>query len=279
VVAVSFMPIFTLVDQEGRLFKPLAYSKNLAMAIAAILALTLDPAMRMLFARVEPFRFKPKWLSWISTQVAVGKYYAEEKHPISVFLHKIYEPPCRFVVKHSKWTIASAVLLVVGTIPAFMALGSEFMPPLNEGTLLYMPSTLPGLSQTEAQRILQVQDRLIRTVPEVDRVFGKAGRADTATDPAPFSMMETVIVLKPESQWREKSRWFSAWAPEFLKAVLRPFWRDRITHEEIVAELDRVVKLGQGGGPPVEGRRRPGGCPCAASIAGQARFESFRPDQ
>jgi len=243
VVAVSFMPIFTLMDQEGRLFKPLAYSKNLAMAIAALLALTLDPALRMLFARLEPFMFKPRWLAWTFTQFAVGKYYAEEKHPISVFLHRIYEPPCRFVVKHAKWTIAAAVLLVIATLPAFMNLGREFMPPLNEGTLLYMPSTLPGLSQTEAQRILQVQDRLIRTVPEVDKVFGKAGRADTATDPAPFSMMETLIELKPEAQWREKPRWFSAWAPDFLKAILRPVWRDRITQEEIVAELDRVVRL------------------------------------
>ena len=243
VVAVSFLPIFTLMDQEGRLFKPLAFSKNFAMGIAALLALTLDPAMRMLFARVEPYSFKPKWLAWLSTQVVVGKYYAEEKHPISVFLHRIYEPPCRFVVKHAKATILVAVLLVLGTIPAFMSLGSEFMPPLNEGTILYMPSTLPGLSQTEAQRILQVQDRLIRTVPEVERVFGKAGRADTATDPAPFSMMETVIVLKSEDQWREKPRWFSSWAPGFLKSILRPIWRDRISQEEIVAELDRVVKL------------------------------------
>ncbi|HLP31626.1 MAG TPA: CusA/CzcA family heavy metal efflux RND transporter, partial [Geothrix sp.] len=243
VVAVSFMPIFTLLDQEGRMFKPLAYSKNLAMAIAAVLALTLDPAMRMLFARVEPFSFKPRWLAWTATQFAVGKYYAEEKHPISVFLHRIYERPCRFVVRHAKATIGVAVLLVLATIPAFVSLGSEFMPPLNEGTLLYMPSTLPGLSQTEAQRILQVQDRLIRTVPEVARVFGKAGRADTATDPAPFSMMETVIILKPEEQWREKPRWFSAWAPDFLKAILRPVWRDRITQEDIVADLDRVVRL------------------------------------
>ncbi|MBL0210787.1 MAG: efflux RND transporter permease subunit [Holophagaceae bacterium] len=243
VVAVSFLPIFTLMDQEGRLFKPLAFSKNFAMGIAALLALTLDPAMRMLFARVEPFTFKPKWLAWTFTQVAVGKYYSEEKHPISVFLHRIYEPPCRFVIRHAKATIAVAFLLVLATIPAFMGLGSEFMPPLNEGTLLYMPSTLPGISQTEAQRILQVQDRLIRTVPEVGSVFGKAGRADTATDPAPFSMMETVIVLKPEEQWREKPRWFSSWAPDWGKSMLRPFWRDRITQEEIVAELDRVVKL------------------------------------
>jgi len=243
VVAVSFLPIFTLMDQEGRLFKPLAFSKNFAMAIAALLALTLDPAMRMLFARVEPFSFKPRWLAWTATQVVVGKYYAEEKHPISVFLHWLYERPCRFVVKHAKATLAVALLLVAATIPAFLSLGSEFMPPLNEGTLLYMPSTLPGLSQTEAQRILQVQDRLIRTVPEVDRVFGKAGRADTSTDPAPFSMMETVITLKPEDQWREKPRWYSSWAPDFLKAALRPVWRDRVTQEEIVADLDRVVRL------------------------------------
>jgi Cu(I)/Ag(I) efflux system membrane protein CusA/SilA len=243
VVAVSFMPVFTLVDQEGRLFKPLAYSKNLAMAIAAILALTLDPALRMLFARVDPFLFKPKWLAWAATQALVGKYHAEEKHPISVFLHRIYEPPCRFVLRHPKATLVAAALMVLGTVPVFLKLGSEFMPPLNEGTLLYMPSTLPGLSQTEAQRILQIQDRLIRTVPEVYRVFGKAGRADTATDPAPFSMMETVIVLKPEGQWRAKDRWFSAWAPGWLKSALRPFWRDRITQEEIVADLDRVVRL------------------------------------
>ena len=129
------------------------------------------------------------------------------------------------------------------TVPAYFRLGNEFMPPLNEGSILYMPSTLPGLSQTEAQRILQVQDRLIGTVPEVASVFGKAGRADTATDPAPFSMMETVIVLKPEDQWRERPRWYSSWAPDWMKSILRSFWRDRITHEDIVADLDRVVKL------------------------------------
>ena len=243
VVAVAFMPVFTLVDQEGRLFKPLAYSKNLAMAIAALLAITLDPALRMMFARMDPFTFKPKWLAKLGTHALVGTYYPEEKHPISVFLHRIYEPPCRFVLKHAKATIAVAFLLVLATIPVFMKLGSEFMPPLNEGTLLYMPSTLPGLSQTEAQRLLQVQDRLIRTVPEVARVYGKAGRADTATDPAPFSMMETVIMLKPEDQWREKPRWFSSWAPEWVKGLLRPFWRDRITQEDIVRDLDHAVRL------------------------------------
>ncbi|HEX9081851.1 MAG TPA: CusA/CzcA family heavy metal efflux RND transporter, partial [Holophagaceae bacterium] len=243
VVAVSFMPIFTLVDQEGRLFKPLAYSKNLAMAIAALLALTLDPAMRMMFARIEPFTFRPKWLAKLATHAAVGTYYPEEKHPISVFLHRIYEPPCRFVLRHAKATIAVAILMVAATIPIFLHLGSEFMPPLNEGTILYMPSTLPGISETEAQRILQIQDRLIRTVPEVARVFGKAGRSDTALDPAPFSMMETVIELKPESEWRERPRWYSSWAPEWLKRTLRPFWRDRITEQDIVNDLDRAVRI------------------------------------
>jgi Cu(I)/Ag(I) efflux system membrane protein CusA/SilA len=243
VVAVSFLPVFTLMDQEGRLFKPLAYSKNLAMAIAAVLAITLDPAMRMLFARIDPFSFRPAWLARVASGMLVGTYHPEEKHPISRFLHRIYEPPCRFVLRHAKATIAVAALLVLGTIPVYRALGSEFMPPLNEGTLLYMPSTLPGLGETEAQRILQVQDKLIRTVPEVARVFGKAGRADTATDPAPFSMMETVIVLKPEAQWREHPRWYSAWAPEWVKALLRPFWRDRITQEDIVHDLDQAVRL------------------------------------
>ena len=243
VIAIAFMPVFTLVDQEGRLFRPLAYSKNLAMAIAAILAITVDPAMRMLFARMDPFTFKPRFVAQLATHVLVGKYYPEEQHPISALLHRIYEPPCRFVLRHAKATIAVAVLLVAVTVPVFLKLGSEFMPRLGEGTLLYMPSTLPGISETEAQRILQVQDRLIRTVPEVERVFGKAGRADTATDPAPFSMMETVIQLRPEDQWREKPRWFSSWAPHWLKGLLRPFWRDRLTEEEIVDDLDRAVRL------------------------------------
>jgi Cu(I)/Ag(I) efflux system membrane protein CusA/SilA len=243
VIAIAFMPVFTLVDQEGRLFRPLAYSKNLAMAIAALLAITVDPAMRMLFARMDPFTFKPRWLAWTATQALVGTYHPEEKHPVSRFLHRLYERPCRFVLRHAKATLAAALLLVLATVPVYLKLGSEFMPRLSEGTLLYMPSTLPGLGETEAQHLLQVQDRLIRTVPEVDRVFGKAGRADTATDPAPFSMMETVIQLKPEDQWRQRPRWYSSWAPAWAKAVLRPFWRDRITEEDIVADLDRTVRL------------------------------------
>jgi len=244
VIAVAFMPIFTLVDQEGRLFKPLAYSKNLAMAIAAVLAVTLDPAMRMMFARIEPYKFKPKFLAWTATKLAVGKYYSEEKHPISRLLHRLYEKPCRFVLKHPIATILVSILIVISTIPVYLKLGSEFMPPLREGSLLYMPSAVqPGMSVTEAQKALQVQDKLLMTFPEIERVFGKAGRAETSTDPAPFTMMETTILLKPESQWREKPRWYSSWAPGWLKSILRTAWRDRITEEELVAELDETLQL------------------------------------
>src|SRR5204862_2841200 len=157
-------------------------------------------------------------------------------------LHHIYEPPCRFVLRHAKATVAVAMLLVVATVPLYLKLGSEFMPPLNEGTILYMPTTLPGMSVGEAQALLQMQDRILRGFPEVESVFGKAGRAETSTDPAPFSMMETTILLKPESQWRGNPRWYSNWAPSFLKTMLRPFWRDRITQDEIVDEMDRAMR-------------------------------------
>jgi Cu(I)/Ag(I) efflux system membrane protein CusA/SilA len=244
VIAVAFMPVFTLVDQEGRLFRPLAYSKNLAMAIAALLAITLNPATRMLFARIEPFHFKPKPLAWLATQALVGKYYSEERHPISRLLHRIYEPPCRFVLRHAKATVLVSLLVVAATIPAYLGLGSEFMPPLREGSLLYMPSAVePGMSVAEAQKALQVQDKILMTFPEVERVFGKAGRAATSTDPAPFSMMETTVLLKPESQWREKPRWYSSRAPEWLKSALRTMWRDRITEDELISEMDAALQL------------------------------------
>jgi len=244
VIAVAFMPVFTLVDQEGRLFKPLAYSKNLAMAIAALLAITLDPAMRMLFARIEPFRFRPRPLAWLASQIVAGKYFSEERHPISHLLHRIYEGPCRFVVRHAKTTVIASVAVVALTLPIYFKLGSEFMPPLREGSLLYMPSAVqPGMSVAEAQKALQVQDKILMGFSEIDRVFGKAGRAGTSTDPAPFTMMETTILLKPELQWREKPRWYSGWAPEWLKRVLRTAWRDRITESELIAELDAALRL------------------------------------
>ncbi|MDP2943487.1 MAG: efflux RND transporter permease subunit, partial [Candidatus Omnitrophota bacterium] len=242
VIAVAFLPVFTLVDQEGRLFKPLAFSKNFAMAIAAVLAITLDPAMRMLFTRMDYKHFRPRWLSNIFNGITVGKYYPEERHPVSKLLFRIYEPACNFVLKYRKTTIIGAVVLMLSTIPVYLQLGSEFMPPLNEGTILYMPTTLPGISVTEAGKLLQTQDAIIKTVPEVERVFGKAGRAESSTDPAPFSMMETTIILKPESEWRKVHRWYS-WMPGFLQAPLRPIWRDRVTWEDIVSELDRKLKI------------------------------------
>ena len=220
VIAVAFLPIFTLVDQEGRLFKPLAFSKNLAMAIAAILAITLDPAMRMLFTRMDYKHFKPKWLSNIFNSITVGKYYPEEKHPVSKVLFRIYEPLCRFVLKHWKFTLISAGILMLVTVPVYFMLGSEFMPPLNEGTILYMPTTLPGISVTEAQKLLQTQDKILKSFPEVERVFGKAGRADTSTDPAPFSMMETTVVLKDKK-----------------------FWRKGITWEKLIDEMDQALQI------------------------------------
>jgi Cu(I)/Ag(I) efflux system membrane protein CusA/SilA len=244
VIAVAFLPIFTLVDQEGRLFKPLAFTKNFAMAIAAILAITLDPALRMLFARMDFFRFRPRPLAWIVNQVLVGKYYKEEKHPISRLLFKIYEPPARWVLRHPKLTIAIALALISTTIPMYRQLGSEFMPPLNEGTILYMPTTLPGISVGEAQRILQIQDRLLKGIPEVERVFGKAGRAETSTDPAPFSMMETTILLKPKSEWRHKHQWYSNWSPEWLSdLVFRRIWPDRISWDDLISEMDTTVRI------------------------------------
>jgi Cu(I)/Ag(I) efflux system membrane protein CusA/SilA len=244
VIAVAFLPVFTLVDQEGRLFRPLAYSKNLAMAIAAFLAVTLDPAMRMLFARAEPFRFRPRPLAWLATQLAVGTYYAEERHPVSRWLHRWYEPACRFCLRHPVAVVVASGLVVAATVPAYLQLGSEFMPPLREGSLLYMPSAVqPGMSVAEAQQALQVQDRILKSFPEVARVFGKAGRANTPTDPAPFTMMETTVLLRPESQWRVRPRWYSSWAPEWMQQLLRPFWRDRITETDLIAELDAALQL------------------------------------
>jgi Cu(I)/Ag(I) efflux system membrane protein CusA/SilA len=234
VIAVSFMPVFTLAGMEGRLFKPLAFTKNFSMAIAAVLAITLDPAIRLLFTHMDPYRFKPKYLCRIINALLVGKIHSEETHPISRPLMKVYHPVCEFVLRHRWAAVIVAVLIVLGTVPVFEKLGSEFMPPLFEGDLLYMPMTLPGISVTEAQKLLQVQDKVLKTFPEVELVFGKAGRAETATDPAPFSMMETVVLLKPESEWPVKARWYSSWAPEWLRKILGRFWRDRKTPDELI---------------------------------------------
>ncbi len=243
VIAVSFLPVFTLLDQEGRLFRPLAWAKTLAMAAAAILAVTLDPALRMLFTRMEPFKFKWPFASKVASALAVGTYYPEEKHPVSKVLFKIYEPSCRFVLKHRKATLVTALLLTLTAVPVYFKLGSEFMPPLWEKNLLYMPTTLPGISVTEAQKLLQKQDQILKSFPEVERVFGKSGRMESSTDPAPFSMMETVVLLKPEKQWTRKARWYSRWVPGNFRWPLAWIWPERISREELVRKMDEALRI------------------------------------
>ena len=242
VIAVAFMPVFTLVDQEGRLFKPLAFSKNLAMAIAAILAVTLDPAMRMMFTRMDYVSFRPRWLASIVNTVTVGKYYAEERHPISRLLFRVYEPACRWVLEHRFVTLAGTLALMLSTVPVYMSLGREFMPPLNEGAFLYMPTALPGMSVTEAQRVLQIQDRILKEFPEVQSVFGKAGRANSPTDPAPFNMVETTVELRPASEWRARQRWYSDWPAPF-RALFARFVPERITFDELRDEMNERLKF------------------------------------
>lgn len=243
VIAVAFMPIFTLVDQEGRLFKPLAWSKNLTMFLAAILAVTLDPAMRMLFTRMEPFRFKPQWLSRLVSKAAVGSYYKEENHPVSKVLFRYYEPACLWMLRHKKTALLGTFILMLATVPVYFKLGSEFMPPLWENDILYMPTTLPGISVTEAQSLLEKQDKILKSFPEVYRVFGKSGRIESSTDPAPFSMMETVIQLKPRSEWRKKERWYSRWVPVVFRWPLERIWPATIRPEELIEEMDRKLRI------------------------------------
>jgi len=182
IITVSFLPVFTLEAQEGRLFSPLAYTKTFAMAGAAILSVTLVPVLMMMFIR--------------------GRIIAEARNPVNRFLIAVYRPVIAGVMRWKKTTLLLAVLALAATwIPA-SRLGAEFMPRLNEGTILYMPSSLPAMSITKAAELLQVQDRILKSFPEVASVAGKAGRAATATDPAPIEMFETVVNLKPESEWR-----------------------------------------------------------------------------
>ena len=243
VIAVSFLPVLTLEAQEGRLFKPLAYTKNLAMIVAAVLAITLDPALRLFFTHVRNFEFRPRWLARAASAILIGKIRPEEDHPISRFLIRLYEPVCAWSLRW-KWTVIfGALAAVVATVPAYLRLGAEFMPPLDEGTLMFMPSTLPGISIAEAQRLMQVQDRIILSFPEVQHVVGKAGRAETSTDPAPLSMMETVVVLKPRDQWRRIPTWYSGWAPDWARRILRHLTPDHISTETLVNEMNEALRL------------------------------------
>jgi Cu(I)/Ag(I) efflux system membrane protein CusA/SilA len=182
IITVSFLPVFALEGQEGRLFSPLAYTKTFSMAGAALLSVTLVPVLMMLFIR--------------------GKIMPEAKNPVNRFLIWVYRPIIAGIMRWKKTTIVAAVVALVASIYPASQLGSEFMPTLNEGSLLYMPASLPGMSITKAAELLQTQNKIIKSFPEVTSVYGKAGRANTATDPAPTEMFETVINLKPESEWR-----------------------------------------------------------------------------
>jgi Cu(I)/Ag(I) efflux system membrane protein CusA/SilA len=183
IIVVSFLPVFMLTGQEGKLFHPLAYTKTFILIVDAILVLTLAPVLISFFMK--------------------GKFKDDNKNPINRGLERIYEPLIRWCMKWKKTTLGINILALLISIPMIMNLGREFMPPLDEGSLLFMPVTLPDISNSEAKRLLQVQDKIIKGIPEVDHVLGKAGRANTATDNSPISMIETIILLKPQSEWRE----------------------------------------------------------------------------
>ena len=183
IIVVSFLPVFMLTGQEGKLFHPLAYTKTFILIVDAILVLTLAPVLFSFFMK--------------------GKFKDDNKNPINRGLERIYEPLIRWCMKWKKTTLGINILALLISIPMIMNLGREFMPPLDEGSLLFMPVTLPDISNSEAKRLLQVQDKIIKGIPEVDHVLGKAGRANTATDNSPISMIETIILLKPQSEWRE----------------------------------------------------------------------------
>src|SRR5436309_789800 len=227
IITAAFLPIFALNGQAGRLFKPLAYTKTFSMAFAALVSITLAPALMSLFVG--------------------GRLRHEREHPLSRAMIAAYRPFAWVALKNPRTTIAIGLAAVLSAVPLALGLGHEFMPPLNEGDMLYMPTTFPNISIEEAKRALQVQDRLIRAFPEVERVFGKVGRSETATDPAPLSMVETVVKLKPRDAWRTVPvrRWWSGRAPAWLAPPLRLAWPDRrrISWEELTAELNRALQM------------------------------------
>ncbi len=227
IIAVAFLPVFALTGQAGRLFRPLAYMKTFVMLSAAVLSITFAPALRDLLLR--------------------GKIRSEARHPISRAIIRVYKPFVFVALRRPKSTIAIGLLAVLSAVPLAFKLGHEFMPPLNEGDLLYMPTTFPNISIEEAKRQLQIQDRVLHGFPEVASVFGKAGRAETATDPAPLTMVETTVRLRPVEEWRTlpRKRWWSAWAPGWARGALRAVWPDRhrITWEELTTEMNKAMQF------------------------------------
>ena len=236
VITVSFIPVFSLGGQEGRMFQPLAYTKTFSMFFAALLAVTLTPVLMTLLIR--------------------GKITPEARNPVNRFLIWLYGPVVNWVLRHRWWTLGSAILLLAATIFPYQRLGTEFMPPLNEGTLLFMPTAAPGISITEATRVLQIMDRELMKIPEVERVFGKAGQADTATDPAPVSMFETVISLKPPEQWRPGMTWEKVVAEMNAKVripgMANIFWMPIQTRTEMLTTGFRSVLGVKVFGPDLE---------------------------
>ncbi len=227
IIAVAFLPVFTLTGQAGRLFKPLAYTKTFVMLISAVLSITFAPALRDLLIR--------------------GKIRPERDHPVSRLLIRVYEPFVYVALRRPKSTIAIGLFALASAVPLGLQLGHEFMPPLNEGDLLYMPITFPNISIEEGKEQLQRQDRILKSFPEVESVFGKIGRSETATDPAPITMVETTVRLRPQEQWRKTlhARWYSSWAPAWLKPVLRPLWPEeqRLTWDELTTEMNQKMQF------------------------------------
>jgi copper/silver efflux system protein len=227
IITVGFLPIFALTGQAGKMFTPLAYTKTFAMFFAAVMAITLAPVLMTIFLR--------------------GKIHSEDKHPVSRFLIALYKPFVYVALRNPKTTVAIGLAAIIATLPMIPKIGSEFMPPLNEGDVLYMPTTFPNIAVEQAKEYMQFQDRVIRSFPEVVSVYGKAGRAETATDPAPLSMLETVVQLKPKEEWRKvpEQRWYSSWAPGFVKTMLRPIWPEErtITWQELLDEFDKAMQM------------------------------------
>ncbi|MEA3221061.1 efflux RND transporter permease subunit [Immundisolibacter sp.] len=226
-ITVSFLPILTLTGQAGKLFAPLAYTKTLAMFVAAVLSITLAPPLMIWLLR--------------------GRFRTEAQNPLNRVLGRLYRPIAGFIVRQRLAVVAVTALVMVATVPIFMRLGSEFMPPLDEGSLLVMPTTFSGISIEEARRALNAQHRIIMGFEEVAMVHGKAGRADTATDPAQLDMNESVVTLKPHDEWPAipTQRWYSASAPAWLQAGLRPLWPDQRqrTTNELARDLDIALRL------------------------------------
>jgi Cu(I)/Ag(I) efflux system membrane protein CusA/SilA len=227
IIAASFLPVFGLTGQAGRLFRPLAYTKTFVMLSAALLSVTVAPALRSTLLR--------------------GKIFSEARHPVSRAIRAVYEPFVYVALRNPKTTVMIGLMALLSALPIAARLGSEFMPPLDEGDLLFMPTTLPNLSIEEGRNQLQRQDAILRSFPEVRSVFGKIGRAETPTDPAPLSMVETVVQLRPRAEWRTRyvRRWYVGRAPRFVRPLLQRLWPEfaPMTRDQLIEEMNARLQF------------------------------------